>query len=53
MFKDACEFYGTCIGSKYCFDMTVEYLVNKYELTNDEANEIAVDAFAEWSEAYE
>jgi hypothetical protein len=49
----AFEAYGECIGSKYCFDKTVFFMMEKYELSEDEAKEIVSAAYKEWLDAYE
>lgn len=53
LFEAACAYYGTCIGSKYCMEMTVEFLMSEHGLSKTEAVEVATAAFKEWVEAYE
>jgi len=53
LIEEAFEAYGECIGSKYCFDKTVFFMMEKHNLNEDVAKEIVSAAYKEWLDAYE
>jgi hypothetical protein len=52
MFEAACDFYGSCIGSKFCAEMVVEILMEEFTVTKEKAEEVAATAYKEWMDAY-
>ena len=49
----ACELYGECLGSEGCLEMTIERLISELDLSDQEAEVLALAAYEEWVDAYE
>jgi hypothetical protein len=53
MISAASSFIGACVGNRNCYERAVGFIVNEYEISVEEANEVVSAAFSEWADAYE